>query len=441
MDLLVRSLLCVVLILFSASIEANRVDLLSCFNDAVANDPTYQAQFATYMAAIQQLPQSFSAVLPQVTLTGAVTKEHEMQGQLGSGTFRPNSFVAQVSQTIFNYTQFKQIAQAKFSVKSAFATLSAQQQELMIRISKAYLDVLQAHDLLAFAEQQQGYIKRQLDATKALFEHSDATITDLEQAQGAYDLINSDFYAAQIRLYDNIQTLSQITGIYYHDFAYLNEGFPLVKPKPERIEAWTQIANAHNWNLRAARLNIMVAKEALGAVKGNFLPSLNATGSITKSEVPSLLLVDTVPNNTDIVGLNANWNIVQGGLTVAQVKAASATLKQYQANMRQQFLKTMADTRKAYNSIVVGVSRVKSVRASLIANTSAINHAEEAYKAGEMSITEILQIQYQLYRAQVQYAEYVYNYLFNLLLLKQAAGTLNVESLVALNSFLDHKSR
>lgn len=436
-----RGLIGIILLIFSASIEANRVDLLSCFADAVANDPTYQAQFAVYMAAVQQLPESRSYILPQINLSGALSKEHDMQGQLGSGTFHTNSFVAQASQTIFNYTQFKQIAQAKYAVKSAFSTLSAQQQELMIRISKAYLDVLQAHDLLVFAKQQQGYIKRQLDATKTLYEHSDATITDLEQAQGAYDLINADFFAAQIRLYDNIQTLSQITGIYYRDFTYLNSDFPLVKPKPERLDTWTQVANAHNWNLRAARLNIMVAKESLSAIKGNFLPSLNATGSITKAEIPSLLLIDTVPNNIDVFGLSANWNVFQGGLTVAQVRAASATLKQYKALMRQQFLKTMADTRKAYNSIVVGVSRVKSVRASLIANTKAINHAEEAYKAGEMSITEILQIQYQLYRAQTQYAEYVYNYLFNLLLLKQAAGTLNVESLVAINSFLDHKQR
>lgn len=436
-----RGLFCIILIIFSASVGANRVDLLSCFADAVTNDPTYQAQFAIYMAAVQQVPESRSAVLPQVSLSGAIAREYNMQGQLGSGTFHTNNFTVQANQTIFNYTQFKQITQAKYSVKSAFATLSAQQQELMMRISKAYLDVLQAHDLLEFAEQQKGYIKRQLDATKTLFDHSDATITDLEQAQGAYDLINADFFAAQIRLYDNIQTLSQITGIYYHDFTYLNSNFPLLKPNPQKIEAWTQTANAHNWNLQAARLNIWVAREALSAIKGNFLPSLNATGSVTTSEIPSLLLVDTVPNKINSIGLNATWNVLQGGLTVAQMRAASATLKQYKANMRQQFLKTMADTRKAYNTIVVGVSRVQSARASLIANTKAINHAEEAYKAGEMSITEILQIQYQLYRAQVQYAEYVYNYLFNLLLLKEAAGTLNVESLAAINSFLDHKRK
>lgn len=428
-----------VLLLFFIQAHAKPVDLLSCFADAIANDPTYQAQVATYKATFQSLPEAASYVLPQATLSAALAREYEMMGQLGKGTFHTNSYGIQATQTIFNYTQFKQISQARYSVRSAFATLLAQEQELIVRTTKAYFDVLQAHDLLLFAEQQHHYLASQLSATKSLFEHNDATITDLEQAQGAYDLINADLDAAKIRLYDAIQTLSQITGIIYKDFTFLNSNFPLAIPNPNKLDTWVDLANHQNWNLRASRLNILAAQEALKATKGNFLPSLNGTAGFTRANVPSLLLIDTVPNNSNIVGLNANWNFLQGGLTVAQVKAAVANLQQAEATMRQQYLQTMADTRKAFNNIVVGVPRVKNVRASLVANTKAINHAEEAYKAGELTITEILQIQYQLYRAQVSYADYVYSYILNFVLIKQAAGTLDVDSLVQLNNWLDHK--
>ena len=434
-----RRLLWLVLLLFSIASSGKPVDLLSCFQDALAHDPTYQAQVAVYMATVQQVPEARAAILPQITLTGAISKESDYMGQLGQGVFDTRSIVMQANQTIFNITQFKQIAQAKYTVRAAFATLSAQQQDLMMRTAKAYLDVLQAHDLLIFAEEQKKYLSRQLQATTILFNHNDATITDFEQAKGAYDLINADYYAAKIHLYDTIQTLSQITGIVYSDFTYLNSQFPLIMPTPKKQRVWKDMANAHNWNLRAARLNIFVAREALGAIEGNFLPSINATTSITKSVVPSLLLVDSVPNNTNIYGLTANWNVLQGGLTVAQVKAGIATVKQYQATMRQQYLKTMADTSKSFYEIVVGAYRVKSIRASLLDNTKAINHAEEAYRAGEITITEILQIQYQLYRSQTQYAQYVYDYLNSLLLLKQAVGTLDVKSLAIINTFLDHR--
>lgn len=425
--------------MFFANGFAKPIDLLGCFADAAANDPTYQAQVAIYKATLQTLPEAAAAVMPQATLSSAIAREYQMMGQLGKGTFLTNSYGIQANQTIFNYTQFKQITQARYSVRAAFATLLAQEQELITRTTKGYFDVLQAHDLMEFTEQQHHYLLSQLDATKTLFKHNDATITDLEQAQGAYDLINADLYAAKIRLYDAIQNLSQITGIVYKEFTYLNSSFPLTTPNPNKLETWVDLANNQNWNLRASRLNIVVAQEALKATKGNFLPSLSGTAGFTRANVPSLLLIDSVPNNTNMVGLNANWSFLQGGLTVAQVKAAIANVQQSEANMRQQYLKTMADTRKAYNNITVGVPRVRSVRASLIANTQAINHAEEAYKAGELTITEILQIQYQLYRAQTLYTDYVYTYIVNFVLLKQAAGILDVGSLVQLNNWLDHK--
>lgn len=426
-------------LLFSAQVFS--IDLLGCFRDAAVNDPIYQGQVAVYQASVQALPENQSAILPQISLNAAAGSEYEMMGQLGKGTFHTSSYGLQASQTLFNYTQFKQITQARFSVRAAFSTLSAQQQALMIRTAKGYFDVLRAKDLLRFAEQQKHYIRQQLDATQALFDHQDATITDLEQAQGAYELINAEYSSAQINLYDAIQTLSQITGIRYDSFTLLNERFPLIKPNPEALDTWVRVANRQNWYLRAARLNIRVAQESLKATQGNFLPTVNATGSINRAEVPSLLLIDTVPNNTNIFGVNANWNAYQGGLTVAQVKAATAGVQQAMAGMHQQYLQTMADTRRAYNDIEIGVARVKSIRAALSANTKALNHAQEAYRAGELTITEILQIQYQLYRAQIDYANYVYDYLLNILLLKESAGILNVESLAEVNTWLMHTKK
>ncbi len=96
----------------------------------------------------------------------------------------------------------------------------------------------------------------------------------------------------------------------------------------------------------------------------------------------------------------------------------------------------MADTRKTYNTIMVGSSRVLSIRSALASNTHALKLAQEAYRSGELTITEILQIQNQLYSAQRQYVQYIYDYLFNILLLKQAAGILNVKSLAQINRLL-----
>lgn len=437
-----RSVWLFVLLIFSEWCVAKppAVDLLHCFADAIANDPIYQAQVAIYNANKQAVPTNYAALLPQVTLSGDIAKEYQYLGQLGKGIFKTNNVGVQATQTVFNYTQYKQLEQARYAVRSAFATLSGQQQDLMLRTTKAYLDVLQGHDLLLFAKEQKKYLVEQLDATKQLFEHNDSTIIDLEQAQGAYDAIESDLYAAEINYYNAIQTLSQITGIRYYRFRYLNPGFPLIRPIPVREDAWVNVANKQNWFLRATRLDIGASREAVGAAQGGFIPNLYATAGMSRAMVPSLLLTDSVGNNINSTGLNATWNVFQGGLTVSQVATAIANMHQAEANMRKQYLQTMADTRRAYMGIIWGRSRVKSIRASLIANTKAINHAQEAYRAGEITITEILQIQYQLYRSQRLYADYIYNYLLDIVLLKQAAGILDVETLALLNSWLEPPS-
>ncbi len=316
-----RGLLLIALLIASTlCFSVKPIDLLHCFADAAENDPTYQAQVAIFNATKQDVPENYAALLPQVSLSAAVAREFAYMTSVGRGYFPTNSYGVQANQTIFNYTQFKQLEQARYTVKAAFATLSAQQQELMIRTAKAYLDVLQSNQMLGFVEQQKQYISEQLNATKTLFDHSDATVTDFEQAKGAYDIIDSELYSAQINQYDAVQTLSQITGVRYQQFSRLNNAFPIIKPSPEKIEVWLDIANEQNWNLRSTRLTISTAREALEATRGGLLPTLSASSSFSNGVVPGLFLKKSAQSNNAAYGLNANWSAFQGGLTVAQIK-------------------------------------------------------------------------------------------------------------------------
>jgi len=422
-------------------IAAKRVDLMQSFNDAARNDPTYQIEVALYKERLQSLPESTSAVLPQVTLNADALNESSSTSLLPGGSFNTRSFNLDATQTIFNYTQFKEIARSSYVVKSAFASVCGAQQDLMFRTVQAYFDVLRTRQFLEFTKQQKQYLKMQVKATQTLFNHNDASITDLEQAKGAYDLIRSQLYTAEIDAYNAVQALSQITGVIYEEFAEIKSNFPLINPVPKQLNVWLKTANQQNLFLRAARFDINESQEALSARTGDFFPNFSGIGGISRAVEPNPLLTDTQSRKFNYIGINANWNVFQGGLTIAQVKAASARVQQTTANMRREYLKVMADTRRAYNGIVQGKERVKRIRSSLTSNTRALKSAQEAYQAGVLTITEILQIQGQLYRAQADYTDNIYNYIIDLVRLKQAAGTLDIESLCALNKWLTpHKA-
>ena len=59
------------------------------------------------------------------------------------------------------------------------------------------------------------------------------------------------------------------------------------------------------------------------------------------------------------------------------------------------------------------------------------------YEVGTRNIVDVLQAQQRLYSSQFDYADSRYNYLLNLMRLKQVAGTLDAEDLKELNSFMD----
>ncbi|MDF1677721.1 MAG: TolC family protein [Legionellaceae bacterium] len=413
------------------------VDLMHAFQDAARNDPLYKQQVAAFNAVKQEVPKSLSALLPLIDLSAAIAREFNKPGDVPSNEFfSTNSYMISAEQTVFNYSQFNKLDESRYTVRAAYATLTAQQQDLMARTARAYLDVLRAREILHFIEDQKSYMTTQLEATTGLFELREATITDLEQAKGTAYLIDANLYDAQINLYDAIQTLSQITAFQYDTFSYLRPDFPLSAPNPNNVDRWTEAADKTNWLLRAARLTIRATKKSIEVVRGDYLPNFRAALEIERGDVPNQVLTDTTQNQDYSYGLNARWNTFHGGLTMAEEKEARANLNESEAAMRQQYLQTIADTRRAFNTVLVGVPRIKSVREALVANTQALLHAQEAYRAGESSITEILQIQARLYASQIDYAQYTYGYLYNVILLKQAEGTLSIKDLAKLNQYL-----
>ncbi len=419
-----------------------QVDLLHAFQDASQNDPLYQQQVAAFNAVKQEVPKSFSALLPLIDLSAAIAREFNKPGDVPSNEFfSTNSYMISAEQTVFNYSQFSQLDESRYTVRAAYATLTAQQQDLMARTARAYLEVLRTREILEFTEDQKAYLETQLEATNGLFELREATITDLEQAKGTAYLIDANLYAAQINYYDAIQFLSEITSFQYKAFPYLNPNFPLHAPKPNDVDYWTDSANKTNWLLRSARLNIEANKKAIDVVRGDYLPNLRAALEIERGDVPNQILTDTTQNQDYSYGLNARWNTFHGGLTVAQEKEARANLKESEAFMRQQYLQTIANTKRAFNTIKVGVPRIEAVRKALTANTKALLYAQEAYRAGEASITEILQIQERLYASQRDYAQFTYDYLYNIVLLKQAQGTLSIKDLAQINHYLESKKQ
>lgn len=78
----------------------------------------------------------------------------------------------------------------------AQAQLDAAAQDLLVRVSQAYFDVLAAQDTLTFVQAQKAAVSEQLAAAKRNFEVGTTTVTDSREAQARFDLVGAQEIAA-----------------------------------------------------------------------------------------------------------------------------------------------------------------------------------------------------------------------------------------------------
>ncbi len=180
-----------------------------------------------------------------------------------------------ISQPVFRYDALVQQKQADISIERSVSELSAIQQQVMLKAAERYFDFLSAETALEFSRSEKTAIAKQLEQAKKRFEVGLIAITDVHEAQAAYDLaVASEITAINLRA-SAIEALTEITGSTHEDLARLGADMPLHKPDPESMDEWTDIAIQQNLQLKAVMLATQIAKED---IKVTAYRSLSHTG-------------------------------------------------------------------------------------------------------------------------------------------------------------------
>jgi outer membrane protein len=85
---------------------------------------------------------------------------------------------------------------------------------------------------------------------------------------------------------------------------------------------------------------------------------------------------------------------------------------------------------------VSGVTLIEALKQGVVAQQSALEAKVEGHKSGLFALLPVLDAARDLYLGKRDYAQSRYDYLFNRLRLKQAAGTLSEADLVQISAAL-----
>ncbi|HJP34975.1 MAG TPA: TolC family outer membrane protein [Gammaproteobacteria bacterium] len=438
-------------------------DLMNVYQRALQNDPAIREAEAIYLATLETKPQARSSLLPQLSLNAGATTADSKDPNPATNfqTGAPSTIVVSteterdssnyslnLNQTIYNRTQFVTNRQADKRVLRAESDYQLAKQDLLIRVSEAYFDVLAAADTLAAEQAAREAIGRQLDQANRRFEVGLIAITDVQESQAGYDLSIATEISAQRFLATSREFLREIIDEYISELAGPAEEIPLASPEPADAEEWVRVSLEQNLALNSSRIAADIANDDIAIQRGSRLPTLRLSGSFSESSSDTIrtnIFADgstlANPSSSGPEGYNFSLNfslpLYTGGFNSSRIQQAvyqhRAALEALERVARQ----TERQTRDAYLGVISEISRVQALRQAVQSSETALQATEAGFEVGTRTIVDVLVSQNTLARAQTNFARSRYDYILNVLRLKQAAGSLSVDDLDEVNSWLD----
>ncbi|MEW6562459.1 MAG: TolC family outer membrane protein [Pseudomonadota bacterium] len=422
-----------------ASAPALSADLLDAYHAAQGQDPTFAAARATHQAGQEKLAQGRSLLLPSVNLSANTTYNdnlvhYQNPGFLRSGVARYNThgYGASLVQPLFRQQNWIAYSQSDLQVALADAQFHAAEQDLILRVSQAYFDVLLAQDNVQLAAAQKTAISEQLEQAKRNFEVGTATITDTHEAQARYDLVVAQEIAAQSNLEIRKRALQQLTGKPAEDLRPLAAELDLSPLQPEQIDKWDDEAQQHNPQVEAAKIGAELADKEVSKAAGGHLPTVDLVANYNKNYATGGTFGPN-DNRMTSVGVVLNMPLFQGGLTQSKWREADANREKARQDLEFARRSVSVQTRQAYLGVANGAAQVRALQQALKSSESLLDASKTGQEVGVRTNLDVLNAQQQLFSTRRDLLQAEYNYLMNRLRLKAAAGTLNETDLSNVN--------
>ena len=435
----------------SLAYAAESTDLLQVYELALKNDAQLAAAQASFNAAGEAVPQSRSALLPNISMQGATSdnrrrmlESHSIPGGPSrTSNWNSHGWSATLSQPLFNLESWFSFARAGALTEQARLTFAIAQQDLIMRVAESYFNILRAEDTLTTAEAEEKAVKRQLEQTQQRFEVGLIAETDVHEARAAYDASRVTRIEAKNSLDVARENLRTLTNTFVSDLSKLDKAMPVATPAPAVVEEWVSTSVAQNLNLQAARKGVDAATSQLRGSRSKFAPTLNVVanfdhtagpaGAVNTSKGPYLTNGKT---DTTTYSLQLNVPIFTGGYNYSKVKESGYRLEESQYNADLTLRQVNASTRNLFNTVNADVDRVEARCQGIVSANSALKATESGYEVGTRNIVDVLNAQRNLFSAQRDYLNARYDFIINTLKLKQTAGTLSPQDLNDLNAWM-----
>lgn len=435
-------------LLASASAPAYATTLYDVYQQALDSDPTFKQATATWYAARQNLPIARAGMLPSFSATGSFYREFSQTVPVIASVVNPDgmswssSYGLTLTQPIFNVTAWRQIAGAKANVKAAAATYAYAAQDLMVRVTEAYFNVMRAYERLRFTKANKRAVWQQLEQARQKFNVGLISITGVYDAQSVYDQAVAAEIADRNALDNRLEDLRAITGHYYSDLTSIKNQILLVAPRPNNINRWVNTAVQQNYNIKSQKFTVIEARENIKVASAARFPVISAQATYNSEfSNPDADVIGNIRIDNATMGFTATATPFQGGLITARTRQLMYVYLNASAQMDFTYRDVVSKTRQAFLGVTSGISQVQADKQAIISAKNALEATKAGYDVGTRTMVDVLDDLSSVYRAEQTYYDDQYIYLQNIVQLKANAGTLSADDLRRVSVWMKKKIR
>ncbi|TFB42265.1 TolC family outer membrane protein [Pseudomonas sp. F01002] len=434
--------------LSSTLTPTTHADLLGVYQAASENDAQLSAARHAYRAQLEAVPQARARLLPELTVgatseTTRLARDEPSLSRERSGTI----FRANLSQPLFRIDRWYQLKAAQAGAAQAELELSVKEQAMVFNAAQAYFETLRQLDGLAAAKAEQAAMLRQRDQAQGRLEDGASSITDVYDAQAAYDNAWANSQLARRKVDDAFEALLRLTKQSYDSIAGVVHQMPVEAPVPNDSEQWVETAIKQNLQLQANDRVVEAAQQTLHQRKASYAPTVDIVASYRKGDNDSFGYSNPTDYGTNgyrgnaaqsSIGLELNIPLYSGGMTRSQVSESTERLYQSQDEREDRVREVVLNTHNAFRGINADIEQIGARRQSILSGQKSVEANQVGVDIGSRNIADVLNAQRQLYAAVRDYNNARYDYILdNLKLkLKQAAGSLSPADLSQLSAFL-----
>ena len=406
----------IIVILFSKVSFA--IDVDDAIKSTIENNPKVKIAFEKLEESKELIKNAYNQKLPTITSTISGTYSSSDSSTATTST-TPETFTDKyklsLSQNLYDAGEKNlEIERSKILFEKEIINFKISIQNLILSAIDGYLTVINYEKSLEASNKNYDSVTRFLDETKTKFDLGSATLYDLQNAESAFAIAETNLFIAQQNYDVSKITFNRIVGlkpISLEDVVDLNKNI--------NLNIFINNIEKNNYTLALLNNDIQNTNLLLSKEKLNNKPSLDLSTSIEYSDTGRIDSGTEKTNGT--VGLTLTIPIFQQNNDKSDIRKYQSKLLQSELIYEDTKQDLNIQASNLYKNYLISKSNIASNNKQLKSIQTSLDSIKEEYNIGTKTITDLIDAESELLNVNVNYyssrKDMILNY-FNIMALE-----------------------